>query len=170
MPLPNYTAIGDWARFALTGDPSSPAPTDAVLQFVVGGVVAQFLASNPCVSDGAGGYGTLDAADKAAVEESLGGLVAARFLSTPAGIRFAGDTQQIKIGPITKTRKAIEVSELKASCLAAARAARVRVSCIRQGLTNTGLDALADLSGHRRNIGEPCTVQGIALGAGADYD
>lgn len=129
MSLPKYKPFFEWARFALTGDPLATAPADDVLYFVARSALAEFLSETPCASD----WETFEADgdDEAAFREAVGAKIAERFLGTRAGVKFASETKQIKLGPVTKTVAGQSADDLKTVCRAAASAARARLSCVR---------------------------------------
>jgi hypothetical protein len=177
MPAIVTANIDSWARFALTGDPTSTSVTTAALNFLRPSVIAAFFAANPCTEDseapGETSFsGDTEEADTLAFEEAVGREVAARYVDTQAGGLLYGNSQE-KVGPVSITRAQPQSPEMaKRELLTAAASARRRISCIREAIAagNTGRDfpGFFGLAGYRRTEGRAASVQGTILGANED--
>ncbi len=115
-----------WTRFALTGDSDGGAPTSAQLRMVTSDKVAELQQAYPLTQ------GLTNAGDVAAFAKAVGYAVAAAYIRTPAGNRYAGNITTTKIGPVTKTRKEIDMGSAVAALLAESRTALRRIVAIRK--------------------------------------
>lgn len=163
---PAYT-IEEWARFALTGDMASSAPGDPALAPIVASVTAELVAANPCIGEEPLTDLTTQA-DLDAFSEWAGYMVAARYITSPAGATLSGASGgviEVKIGPVTRKRKDADPKVSAAGYRREGMSARLRISCIREAVAGTDYNVL-DVAGRRRSIGTDGTIEGGLLGLG----
>lgn len=173
MPSPNYDPE-QWARYVLTGNPDASAPNDAALALPVVSATNRLYALYPCV--GSDPLASLSSqGDVNAASEVIGRWAAAEYLGTPAGQALSGVTggaSRVKSGrvEVSTTTSGVSAESLQTS----ANVPLLRISCIR---SIAAADAAAEspgviLSGTRRRIGEPTSVEGVLLvgrpGEGSD--
>lgn len=160
--------IYDWAREALDANESDLA--DARLSRYLAGTVRTLIQQYPCIAGGStSGSLSLSGEDLDSFMEAAGYRIGARFLRTPAGRRFAGNVQEIRVGPVTEKRGSRSVEAMANDCLTAAAEAMNRITCVRSAIISGRQENDGDmyaLAGRRRQIGEPNTIEGMAIGGG----
>ena len=157
-----------WARIVL-GSNSTDLP-DTTLALFLTGAERDLIQTYPCVAGGdITGSVSLSGNDLTFFSEAVGRYIAASISLDPFGSSFAGGVQEIRVGPVTEKRGTVSSEQAAKGLQSGATRAMMRIGCVRNGITGARVANQGDqyaLSGHRRALGEPSTIQGAAIGGG----
>lgn len=144
-------SISEWARFALTGDPSSQKIKDNTLAFLEGTATQETIALYPSLLQGA--PGTLTGNDLAAFQEAAGYLLAAKVLGTPGGAEFLQLIVSRREENVSQGRSAPEncIEAAQERLRAASAQALLKIAEVRESVASQSRPAMVALSGRRRS-------------------
>lgn len=146
-------SISEWARFALTGDPSSQKVKDSTLAFLEDTATLETIALYPSLLQGA--PNTLPEDDQAAFYEAAGYTLAAKVLGTPGGAEFLQLVVSRREESVSQSRSdpgnSIEAAQGRLK--AASAQALLKIGSVRESLSSQSRPPLLTLAGRRRSLG-----------------